>query len=115
MRKRKQKLSILGMKGGITFIYPTNIEKDRENINKNLMPRNSNGNRQDSWKVELIKTEQEEKRKIKYNSTICVKSIEYKILKSSHKESPRPNDSVSKFYQTLKEEIISTYTNSFRR
>ena len=36
------------MKGGIIFIYPTNIEKDRENINKNLMPRNSNGNRQDS-------------------------------------------------------------------
>lgn len=55
------------------------------------------------------------KKKENLNSTICVKSIEYKILKSFHKESPRQNDSMSKFYQTLKEEIISTYTNSFRR
>lgn len=55
------------------------------------------------------------KKKENLNSTICVKSIEYKILKSCHKESLRPNDSKSKFYQTLKEEIISTYTNSFRR
>lgn len=55
------------------------------------------------------------KKKENLNSTICVKSIEYKILKSCHKESPRPNDSKSKFYQTLKEEKISTYTNSFRR
>ena len=55
------------------------------------------------------------KKKENLNSTIWVKSIEYKILKSLHKESLRPNDSMSKFYQTLKEEIISTYTNSFRR
>lgn len=66
-------------------------------------------------KFNLSKLNKKKKRKFKYNSTICVKSIEYKILKSSHKESPRPNDYMSEFYQTLKEEIISTYTNSFRR
>lgn len=55
------------------------------------------------------------KKKENLNSLICVKSIEHKILKSSHKESPRPNDSMGEFYQTLKEEIIPTYTNSFRR
>lgn len=46
-------------------------------------------------KFNLSKLNKKEKENL--DSTICVKSIEYKILKSFHKESPRPNDSMSKF------------------
>ena len=101
--------------GGNYLYISYKYQKDNEEILAKTYAKKFNNLMEIDKFLEKFNLPKLNKKKENLNSLICVKSIEHKIFKSSHKESQRPNDSMGEFYQTLKEEIILTYTNSFRR
>lgn len=66
-----------------------------------------------SWKDKITKLSQEKNRNL--NRPEMPKEIELVIKYLPAKNSPRPEDLISKFYYTFREDTVSNYTNVFRK